>query len=63
MQTRNTSKKHNHMAPKLGQVGFEVLFEHSTSGGSPNSKRNFVPQFWSILAKWSESIKDVLVKY
>ena len=47
------------MAQKLEQVGFEFLFEHSISGGSPNSKRDFIPQCWPILAKRSESILSV----
>ena len=29
---------------ELEQVRFEFLFEHSISGGSPDSKRDFVPQ-------------------
>ena len=46
MQTRNTSKKskNEHGTKELEQVRFEFLFEHSISGGSPDSKRDFVPQ-------------------
>ena len=46
MQTRNTSKKSKteHGTKELEQVRFEFLFEHSISGGSPDSKRDFVPQ-------------------
>ena len=61
MQTRNTSKKskNEHGTKELEQVRFEFLFEHSISGGSPDSKRDFVPQWWPKLAERSESILSV----
>ena len=36
--------KKEHGTKELEQVRFEFLFEHSISGESPDSKRDFVPQ-------------------